>query len=95
MKNLDGTRALTIKSQRAEEEQLMVSVSDTGVGLPSQQADQIFNAFFTTKHHGTGMGLRISRSIVEAHGGRLWAADNSPRGASFHFTLPTKAEAHI
>jgi C4-dicarboxylate-specific signal transduction histidine kinase len=95
MKNLDGTRALTIKSQRAEDEQLMVLVSDTGVGLPSQQGDQIFNAFFTTKHHGTGMGLRISRSIVEAHGGRLWAADNSPRGASFHFTLPTKAEAHI
>ena len=87
-------RNLAIKSQRAENEQLMVSVSDTGVGLPSQQADQIFNAFFTTKVHGTGMGLRISRSIVESHGGRLWAADNSPRGASFHFTLPTKAEAH-
>jgi C4-dicarboxylate-specific signal transduction histidine kinase len=95
MKNLDGTRALTIKSQRAEDEQLMVSVSDTGVGLPSQQSDQIFNAFFTTKPQGTGMGLRISRSIVESHGGRLWAADNSPRGASFHFTLPTKTEAHI
>jgi C4-dicarboxylate-specific signal transduction histidine kinase len=67
--------------------------SDTGVGLPAQQADQIFNAFFTTKVHGTGMGLRISRSIVESHGGRLWAADNSPRGASFCFSLPTKAEA--
>jgi C4-dicarboxylate-specific signal transduction histidine kinase len=95
MKNLDGTRALTIKSQRAEDEQLMVSVSDTGVGLPSQQSGQIFNAFFTTKPQGTGMGLRISRSIVESHGGRLWAADNSPQGASFHFTLPTKTEAHI
>ena len=94
MKEVDGTRELAIKSQRAEDEQLMVSVSDTGVGLPPQQADQIFNAFFTTKPHGTGMGLRISRSIVESHGGRLWAADNSPRGASFHLTLPTKAEAH-
>jgi C4-dicarboxylate-specific signal transduction histidine kinase len=94
MKEADGTRNLVIKSQRAENEQVMLSVIDTGVGLPRQQADQIFNAFFTTKVQGTGMGLRISRSIVESHGGRLWAADNSPRGASFHFTLPTKAEAH-
>jgi PAS domain S-box-containing protein len=94
MKDVDGTRELTIKSQRAENEQLLVSVSDTGVGLPPQQADQIFNAFFTTKPHGTGMGLRISRSIVESHGGRLWAADACPRGASFCFTLPTKAETH-
>jgi signal transduction histidine kinase len=70
----------------------MISISDTGVGLPPQQADQLFNAFFTTKPHGTGMGLRISRSIVESHGGRLWAANNSPRGASFYITLPTKAE---
>jgi PAS domain S-box-containing protein len=92
MKDVDGTRELSVKSQPAENEQLLVSVSDTGVGLPPQQADQIFNAFFTTKPHGTGMGLRISRSIVESHGGRLWAADNSPRGASFCFTLPTKAE---
>jgi C4-dicarboxylate-specific signal transduction histidine kinase len=94
MKDVDGTRELAIKSQRAETEQVLVSVSDTGVGLPPQQADQIFNAFFTTKPHGTGMGLRISRSIVESHGGRLWAIDNSPRGASFCFTLSTKAEAH-
>ena len=72
----------------------MVSVRDTGVGLPALQADQIFKAFFTTKVHGTGMGLRISRSIIESHGGRLWAAENSPRGASFYFTLPTKVEAH-
>jgi signal transduction histidine kinase len=72
-----------------------VSVSDTGIGLPAQQADQIFNAFFTTKPHGTGMGLRISQSIIESHGGRLWAADNFPRGATFQFTLPATVAAYI
>jgi signal transduction histidine kinase len=87
MKDVDGARELAIQSQRTEGQQLLVSVSDTGVGLPPQQADQIFNAFVTTKPHGTGMGLRISRSIVESHGGRLWAAANSPRGANFCFTL--------
>jgi NO-binding membrane sensor protein with MHYT domain/two-component sensor histidine kinase len=90
MKDVDGTRELAIKSQRAEHEQLMVCVSDTGVGLPPQQADEIFRAFFTTKPHGTGMGLSISRSIVESHSGRLWAADNSSRGASFHVILPVR-----
>jgi PAS domain S-box-containing protein len=93
MKEVDGTRELSIKSQRAENEQVVVTVSDTGVGLPAQQGDQIFKAFFTTKPHGTGMGLSISRSIVESHGGRLWATDNSPRGASFQFALTTKVEA--
>jgi C4-dicarboxylate-specific signal transduction histidine kinase len=93
MKDVDGTRELAIKSQRAGDGLVLVSVSDTGVGLPPQQ-DQIFDAFFTTKLQGTGMGLSISRSIVEAHGGRLWAADNSPRGASFHLTLPAKVQAH-
>jgi C4-dicarboxylate-specific signal transduction histidine kinase len=93
MKDVDGARELVIKSHRAANEQLLVTVSDSGVGLPQQHADQIFNAFFTTKSHGTGLGLRISRSIVESHGGRLWAADNSPRGASFCFTLPSKVEA--
>jgi len=93
LKDVDGPRELIIRSQQAEASQLMVSVTDTGVGLPLQQADQIFNAFFTTKPQGTGMGLRISRSIVESHGGRLWSADNSPRGAIFHLSLPTKVEA--
>jgi C4-dicarboxylate-specific signal transduction histidine kinase len=92
MKEVDGARELAVKSQRTEKDEVLLSVSDTGVGLPPQQADQIFNAFFTTKAHGTGMGLRISRSIVESHGGRLWAADNTPRGASFYFGLPTKVE---
>jgi signal transduction histidine kinase len=92
MKDIDGTRELAIKSVRVDNEKLLVSVSDTGVGLPSQQADQIFNAFFTTKPHGTGMGLRISHSIVESHGGRLWAAANSPRGANFSFTLSANVQ---
>jgi C4-dicarboxylate-specific signal transduction histidine kinase len=92
MKDLDQARELSIRSQSAGDRELMISVSDNGVGLPQQQAGQIFEAFFTTKPHGIGMGLRISRTIVESHGGRLWAADNSPRGASFYFTLPTKVE---
>jgi len=92
MKEVEGTRELGIKSERGENEQVQLTVSDTGVGLP-QQAEQIFKAFFTTKQQGTGMGLSISRSIVELHGGRLWAGENSPRGASFYFTLPTNAEA--
>ena len=93
MKSVDGTRELAIRSQRAENEQVLVSVSDTGIGLPAQQADQIFNAFFTTKPHGTGMGLRIGQSIIESHGGRLWAADNFPRGTTFQFTLPATVVA--
>ena len=92
MKVVDGSRELIIQSQRGADGQVLISVSDTGVGLPPEQADRIFDAFFTTKTHGTGMGLRISRSIVESHGGRLWAADNLPRGARFYFTLPTSNE---
>jgi NO-binding membrane sensor protein with MHYT domain len=94
MKDVDGPRELAIKSQRADHEQLLVCVSDTGVGLPPQQAEEIFCAFFTTKPHGTGMGLSISRSIVESHSGRLWAAENSSRGASFNVILPAGVEAH-
>ena len=93
MKEVDRKRELSIKSRRAEDRQLTISVSDTGVGLPPQQIDQIFDAFFTTKSYGLGMGLRISRSIVESHGGRLWAVDNSSHGASFSFTLPIPVEA--
>jgi phosphoglycerate-specific signal transduction histidine kinase len=91
MKAVDGTLELAIKS-RADNEQLLVTISDTGVGLPSGQADQIFNAFFTTKPHGTGMGLRICRSIVESHGGRLWAAA-SGRGSTFQFTLSLRGSS--
>jgi PAS domain S-box-containing protein len=94
MKEVDGKREVAIKSERAEDRHLLVSVSDTGVGLPPQDVSQIFNAFFTTKPDGTGMGLSISRSIVESHGGRLWATANSGRGATFHLTLPINVESH-
>lgn len=77
---------LTVKSKLADS-QLVLSVSDTGVGLPPEM-DEIFSAFFTTKSQGSGMGLAISRSIVESHGGQLWATPNHKRGASFYFTLP-------
>lgn len=93
MKAVEGPRQLTLGTQNDSHEQLQVSVEDTGIGLPPNQAGQIFNAFFTTKEHGTGMGLRISRTIIEAHGGRLWATDNHPRGASFHFTLGISSDA--
>jgi signal transduction histidine kinase len=93
MKDVNGARELRIQSQRGGDGQVLISVTDTGVGLPPQQVDNIFDAFFTTKPNGTGMGLRISRSIVESHGGRLWAGDNSPRGAGFHFTLPSAGGA--
>jgi PAS domain S-box-containing protein len=94
MKSVDGARELAIKSQRPDNEKLLVTISDTGVGLPPQQVDQIFSAFFTTKPHGTGMGLRICRSIVESHGGRLWVTGNSGRGATFQFTLPMTVAGH-
>jgi signal transduction histidine kinase len=81
---------LTIRSERSPTGQLLISVSDTGVGLPPQYEDRIFNAFFTTKSKGIGMGLSISRSIIESHGGRLWATANPERGATFQFTLPTE-----
>lgn len=87
MKNLQPAGTLTIRSRR-EDAQLLISVIDTGIGLPTEQADKLFEAFFTTKSQGTGMGLSISRSIIESHGGRLWAAGNSDQGATFQFTLP-------
>jgi PAS domain S-box-containing protein len=93
MKDMTGEGELTIKSE-ADDGQVLVSVSDTGVGLPPEQAEQIFKAFFTTKDQGTGMGLPISRSIIESHGGHLWATGASGRGATFRFTLPATAAAH-
>jgi signal transduction histidine kinase len=83
---------LTI-STRCDGREVRVSISDTGVGIPAERMEDIFNAFFTTKAAGTGMGLAISRAIIESHGGRLWATANPGRGARFHFTLATAAEA--
>ncbi|MEY2412195.1 MAG: hypothetical protein QOD84_801, partial [Acidobacteriaceae bacterium] len=91
MQDTKAERQLTIRSLMAESGQLLISVTDTGVGVSAEQADHIFNAFFSTKTQGTGMGLSISRSIVESHGGRLWATPNSGRGATFSFTLPSAA----
>ena len=85
----DSGGELTVRSQ-LQDSQLLFSVIDTGVGLPTDKGDQIFSAFFTTKIQGSGMGLAISRSILESHGGRLWATANDGRGATFHFTLPTE-----
>ncbi len=79
---------LTIRSE-VSDGQVLISVRDTGPGLPPDQAERVFDPFFTTKGNGTGMGLPISRSIVESHGGRLWATGVSGMGATFQFTLPT------
>jgi len=84
---------LMIRSQLKQDGQLLISVSDAGVGLPAENANRIFDAFFTTKPQGSGMGLAITRSIVESHGGRLWATANDGPGATFHFTLHTEGEA--
>ena len=92
MRELGGE--LSITSQLAENGQVLISVIDSGVGLPTEKGDEIFNAFFTTKPQGTGVGLTITRSIVESHGGRVWATANAVRGATFQFTLPQKMAAH-
>jgi PAS domain S-box-containing protein len=89
----DTAGELTIKTELGQGGQLLISVSDTGVGLPAEKRGEIFNAFFTTKSEGSGMGLAISRSIVESHGGRLWARANDGRGATFQLTLPAEVAA--
>jgi signal transduction histidine kinase len=84
----DEGGVLTVKSQMDENDQIDISIKDTGPGLPASKSTQIFDAFFTTKPQGSGMGLAISKSIVESHGGRIWANGDGERGATFHFTLP-------
>jgi C4-dicarboxylate-specific signal transduction histidine kinase len=88
----DRPRELVIRSRQYETQQVLVSVTDRGVGISAENADRLFNAFFTTKSSGMGMGLSICRSIVEAHGGRLRATANVPHGATFQFTLPVNAD---
>src|SRR6201993_393518 len=90
MKDTGGE--LTIRSGLNQEGQLLISISDTGVGLPAENTERIFDAFHTTKPQGTGMGLAITRSIIESHGGRVWATRNPGAGATFHFTLPVESE---
>ena len=87
----EGSGELSVASQRTEDGQLLVSVSDSGIGFPGENLERIFEAFFTTKSQGTGMGLSISRRIIESHGGRLWASADTGRGATFQFTLPNDA----
>jgi PAS domain S-box-containing protein len=94
MKSMNTPGKLTVRSQRDGSGQLLISVMDTGVGVPAEKMDQIFNPFFTSKPEGTGMGLPISRSIIESHGGRLWAVPNPESGSIFRFTLPTERTAH-
>jgi signal transduction histidine kinase len=79
---------LTVASKRSEDGQILISVTDSGIGLSFDEAERIFEAFFTTKPQGTGMGLSISLRIIASHGGRLWASPNTGRGATFQFTLP-------
>jgi PAS domain S-box-containing protein len=88
----DTGGVLTIRSELATNGQIQISINDTGPGLPPDKADQLFEAFFTTKPQGSGMGLSISKSIIELHGGRIWATVNEGRGATFQFTLPPAAE---
>jgi signal transduction histidine kinase len=84
---------LTVASKKTADDQLMISVSDSGAGIAPDRADRIFEAFFTTKPQGTGMGLSISRKIIESHGGRLWASANAVGGATFQFTLASSSSA--
>jgi C4-dicarboxylate-specific signal transduction histidine kinase len=90
----EGERKISIRARRGENNRrpaILVSVQDSGVGLKHAEVDQLFKPFYTTKANGIGMGLAISRSIVEAHGGRLWAATLSGPGATFEFTLPANS----
>jgi signal transduction histidine kinase len=89
----DRPRELIVRSHRDEGEQVLIEVHDTGVGIAEENMKQLFNAFFSTKPNGMGMGLSICRSIIEAHGGRIWASGNAGPGATFHFALPSVREA--
>ena len=89
----EGPRELFITTARAEPDGVLVAVKDSGPGLDPESLERLFDSFYTTKPGGLGMGLSICRSIIEAHGGRLWATANLPRGAIFHFTVPTHPDS--
>jgi Signal transduction histidine kinase regulating C4-dicarboxylate transport system len=89
-----GQRRLVISSTQRDPKNVLITVQDTGTGFAPEDSDRLFDAFFTTKRNGMGMGLAISRSIVESHGGRIWATSYNPAGAAFHFTLPVGSNVH-
>jgi signal transduction histidine kinase len=84
----DRPRELVIRSEQNDAQHAQVTVMDSGIGFSAESTDQLFNTFFTTKSGGMGMGLSICRSIIELHGGRIWAVPNVPHGGTIHFTLP-------
>jgi signal transduction histidine kinase len=86
-------RIFSIRAATTADGQILIAVSDSGIGLPEQEPERVFEAFFTTKSQGTGMGLSISRRIIDAHGGRLWASNNPGRGTTFQFSLPVEIPA--
>jgi signal transduction histidine kinase len=89
-----GPRQLVIRCAQRDPKNVLVTVQDTGAGFALEESERLFDAFYTTKQNGMGMGLAISRSIVESHGGRIWATPNNPTGAAFHFTLPAGGKMH-
>jgi signal transduction histidine kinase len=84
----DARRELSIGTARRGADEILVAVRDSGPGIDPEHLERVFDSFYTTKPGGMGLGLSICRSIIDAHGGRLWAAANEPRGAAFQFTLP-------
>jgi C4-dicarboxylate-specific signal transduction histidine kinase len=91
---LDGPRELVITSGRGSENDVLLTVRDSGAGFDGTKLESIFEAFYTTKPDGMGIGLAVSRTIIQAHGGKLWAMPNEPRGAVFLFTLPACERGH-
>ena len=87
---VDRARILRVKTELYELGQILIEVGDSGTGIDPENINRVFDAFFTTKSHGMGMGLSICRSIIESHGGRLWASPGQPQGSIFHMLLPTR-----